>query len=508
MIKQEKRAADFADDTDGIKKSAPSSLSAVNSPAAKGRKKAGHRPSASDDPAKPPAALGHEPQNTSSPEGPKEGGELPKGWRWESLAYVAADGAPILYGILQPGPDLPDGVPYVRPTEIVEDVIDLSSIRRTTPTIAGKYRRSVLKPDDIILSIVGTIGKVALVPPDLDGGNITQSSVRVRTRSDVVSSRYIAWALRSPVLRRQFDKHRLGTAVPRLNVAHVRALRVPVAPLPEQRRIVAEIEKQFTRLEAGVAALRRVQANLKRYRAAVLKAACEGKLVPTEADLARQESRIYETGAQLLQHILAERRKNWTGRGKYKEPAAPDNTNLPPLPEGWAWASGEKLFAWSSGEGLSQKELQEGAYPVYGGNGVTGYHSAFVAGVPTLVIGRVGAHCGNVYLTDGPAWITDNAIYAVQTPSCVAMRFIRLAFARAELNKRAAGSGQPFVNQRMLNETIIPLPPLAEQTRIVAEVERRLSVVEELETVVSANLQRATRLRNSILQMAFMGKLA
>ena len=94
----------------------------------------------------------------------------------------------------------------------------------------------------------------------------------------------------------------------------------PVRSYDEQREIVAEIEKQFTRLEAGVAGLRRVQANLKRYRAAVLKAACEGKLVPTEAELARQEGRTYETGAQLLERILTERRQKWSGKGKYKEP--------------------------------------------------------------------------------------------------------------------------------------------------------------------------------------------
>ncbi len=87
---------------------------------------------------------------------------------------------------------------------------------------------------------------------------------------------------------------------------------------------MAEIEKQFTRLEAGVAALRRVQANLKRYRAAVLKAACEGRLVPTEAELAKAENRKFETGEELLARILTERRKNWQGRGKYKEPAAPE----------------------------------------------------------------------------------------------------------------------------------------------------------------------------------------
>ena len=90
---------------------------------------------------------------------------------------------------------------------------------------------------------------------------------------------------------------------------------------------MAEIEKQFTRLDASVAALKRVQANLKRYRASVLKAACEGKLVPIEAELARSEGRDYEPADQLLERILAERRalrESQEKRGrKYKEPVGP-----------------------------------------------------------------------------------------------------------------------------------------------------------------------------------------
>ena len=118
---------------------------------------------------------------------------------------------------------------------------------------------------------------------------------------------------------------------------------IPLPPLNEQRRIVAEIEKQFTRLDASVAALKRVKANLKRYRASVLKAACEGKLVPTEAELARSEGRDYEPADQLLERVLIERRVRWESqekrRGKYKEPVAPDTSNLPDLPEGWAWGT-------------------------------------------------------------------------------------------------------------------------------------------------------------------------
>ena len=94
------------------------------------------------------------------------------------------------------------------------------------------------------------------------------------------------------------------------NISSSRLAEIPlsVPPLPEQHRIVAEIEKQFTRLGASVTALKRVQANLKRYRASVLRAACEGKLVPTEAELARLEGRGYEPAAQLLERILCERR--------------------------------------------------------------------------------------------------------------------------------------------------------------------------------------------------------
>jgi type I restriction enzyme S subunit len=442
------------------------------------------------------ATLGHASQNTSSPEGAMQGGSSSRLVPLDKVARHHSGNSKLIKGKLHDAP-ADNLFPAFSATgqDVWRDAFDREG-------------------DAIIISAVGArCGKCFLA----------------RGRWSAIANTHVVWP--DPemadikflwyLLNDEQFWIRSGSAQPFVAVRKTFEKEIFVPPLPEQRRIVAEIEKQFTRLEAGVAALRRVQANLKRYRAAVLKAACEGRLVPTEAALQsgsgvpplgsgkkRQDAAsTFETGETLLARILTERRQNWQGRGKYKEPAAPKTADLPALPGGWTWANGEQLFSWSSGEGLTQKDIQEGQYPVYGGNGVTGYHNAFVAEIPTLVIGRVGALCGNVYLTDGAAWITDNAIYAIQTPSCVAMRFIRLAFTRAELNKRATGSGQPFVNQRMLNETVIPLPPLAEQTRIVAEVERRLSVVEELESVVTANLQRATRLRQSILQRAFCGKL-
>src|SRR5207247_4153776 len=146
-----------------------------------------------------------------------------------------------------------------------------------------------------------------------------------------------------------------GVAVQNVSAKEIEACTFPLAPEGERDRIVAEIEKQFTRLDAGVASLKRVRTALKRYRASVLKAACEGRLVPTEAELARKENRSYETGEQLLQRILKERREKWNGKGKYKEPTAANMNELPSLPEGWEWATLDAIAEIKSGITKDQK---------------------------------------------------------------------------------------------------------------------------------------------------------
>ena len=122
-------------------------------------------------------------------------------------------------------------------------------------------------------------------------------------------SKYIFYALRAT--EEELKSKSTGTTFEAVRGDDLRSHSIFLPPLPEQRRIVAEIGKQFTRLDASVAALKRAQANLKRYRASVLKAACEGELVPTEAELARAKGRDYEPASQLLERILIERRARW-----------------------------------------------------------------------------------------------------------------------------------------------------------------------------------------------------
>jgi type I restriction enzyme S subunit len=395
-------------------------------------------------------------------------------------------------------------------------------------------------------------GDAALYPIGAPKAIITADCIKWRLADDLRVQRFFVYAIRSKLVQQQIQNRTCGVAQKKISLERFRDLAIPLPPLPEQRRIVAEIEKQFMRLEAGVAALRRVQANLKRYRAAVLKAACEGKLVPTEAELQKSGSGVpplgstekrhdaastFETGEALLQRILAERRKNWTGRGKYKEPTAPDTANLPQLPEGWTWASVDQL-AEETMIGLDRGRAQQSSAPSSGVpyikmNNVTMEGRVLyddMAYVPanaeeserfavqagdilfntrnsTELVGKIGiirnAPDGAIY---------NNNLMRIRVPRGVLPEFLCSQMCshgfrqRMELVKKATTS-VAAVYQKDLLPLPIALPAIAEQTRIVAEVERRLSVVEELESVVLANFQRATRLRQSTLQKAFTGTL-
>lgn len=157
------------------------------------------------------------------------------------LENLCAPGAPIIYGILQPGPHQPSGIPFVRPTEIQDGVIEAGSLHRTSPEIAKRYKRSTLAAGDIILSIVGTIGKVAVVEEWLQGGNITQSSARIRADKAKIKPEFLRYLLLSRQLKNQFESVRMGTAVTRLNIAHVRALQIPILPLQRQQEVIDEL---------------------------------------------------------------------------------------------------------------------------------------------------------------------------------------------------------------------------------------------------------------------------
>jgi type I restriction enzyme S subunit len=156
------------------------------------------------------------------------------------------------------------------------------------------------------------VGRSTLAQPPPFQVVFPDTMIRLRFSVVLRDSRWIPTIWPSESVRRQIGRSVKTTAgIWKIAQPQVASIVLPLPPLAEQHRIVAEVETHLTRLEAAVAALERAKARLKRYRASVLKAACEGRLVPTEAELARAEGRNYEPADRLLVRILKERRACW-----------------------------------------------------------------------------------------------------------------------------------------------------------------------------------------------------
>jgi len=347
-----------------------------------------------------------------------------------------------------------------------------------------------------------------------------------------------------------------GTTVASIEFPSLLGFELPIAPTAEQKRIVAEIEKQSSDLEAGVAALKRVQANLKRYRASVLKAACEGRLVPTEAELARTEGRDYEPADKLLERILKERRTKWETQqlakmnspGKsikgdawksgYEGPTPTDPSVLPPLPPGWTWATVHQVSAAEPNaitDGPFGSNLKTEHYTAAGprvvrlqniGDGIfvdekahiapehfdrLSKHRLFKDDVVIAALGEVLPRACMVPESLGPAIVKADCIRVKPDQRLCLPQYLMMALNSEPTRRRTAkivhGVGRPRMNLGEIKAIAVPLPPLAEQIRISAEVERRFSLIGEVEKLARTNLLRATNLRHAILRQAFDGRL-
>jgi len=163
-------------------------------------------------------------------------GWLPREWEIRLLDDCVRSDAPICYGILMPGLHVDNGVPVIKVKDIFDGAICADNLLLTDPKIDAAYKRSRLRQNDLLVTIRGTTGRVALVPPALDGANITQDTARIRLKDNYISS-YFFYLFQSANFQAQVELHTLGQAVKGINISEVRKLRVPTPIGDEQRQI-------------------------------------------------------------------------------------------------------------------------------------------------------------------------------------------------------------------------------------------------------------------------------
>jgi type I restriction enzyme S subunit len=465
--------------------------------------------------------------------------ELPDSWSMSTVGAVAK----CITGNTPPKNDpeyYGDFMPFVKPTQLLDGAV--SDAPEKLSEKGAKVAR-VLEPNSVLVSCIGNLGKTAI-----NGRKVAfNQQINAAVFNEGVEPKYGFYFFQSSSARRQLENLSSATTIAIVNKSKFQSVKIPIAPLPEQRRIVARIEELFSRLDAGVAALRQAKAQLKRYRQSVLAAAVTGQLTQAwrEQKVAeasrlsspdknqRQDASAtlpYESAEDLLKRILKQRREQWNGRGKYKEPVAP--TTAHDLPKNWVSATSDQLvhFVTSGSRGWAEYYSEEGAIFLRIGNlehedialdlddiqrvmppeGAEGSRTRVQT---NDILISITADVGMVALVDtdiGEAYINQHVALARPSDE-VNPRFLAWLLAskptKTQWKLLQRGATKVGLGLDDIRAVQLGLPPLAEQHQIVAEVEARTSAIDHLEAELDRQITRSNRLRQATLSAAFAGNL-
>ncbi|MCI6449739.1 MAG: restriction endonuclease subunit S [Succinivibrio sp.] len=242
--------------------------------------------------------------------------------------------------------------------------------------------------------------------------------------------------------------------------------------------------------------------NIQALKNKVLQLAIEGKLV---------EQRPKEgTGQELFNQIQEEKQKLIAEGKNKKEKALASITEeeIPfDIPVSWKWVRLGELISIESGQFLTKSRIKGGPFPVFGGNGVVGYHNEYLVDKETIIIGRVGFYCGSIHVTKDKSWITDNAFITKYPKKFLDTNFLSYELRFLKLGSTGNATAQPVVSGKRVYPILFALPPLEEQKRIVAKIEEIFSALDKLQMLFDENANIKVQLKKKILQYAIEGKL-
>ena len=413
--------------------------------------------------------------------------ELPKGWEIKKLGEIFTierGGSP------RPIDDFitedPNGINWIK----IGDTKNVTKyILRTNEKIKpeGAKRSRMVYEDDFILSNSMSFGRPYIMKTT---GCIHDGWLVIR-KSDTIDNNYLYYILSSPLVYRQFSNLAKGSTVKNLNIEAVKQVEIKFPPPTTQAAIVSKIEELFSELDKGIESLRTAQQQLRTYRQSVLKWAFEGRLT--------------------------------------RDPEVRIPTETQDLPEGWKWVNFGDIFEIFVGSTPKRN------MPSYWGGDINWISSGEVSFCNihstkekitkegfdntscklhppgTVIIAMIGEGKtrGQVALLKTNATHNQNtAAIRVDKKTYVSELLYYYLVANYE-NSRRVGSGnnQKALNKERVKSMSIPLPPLDEQQQIVEEIERRLTVADKMEESISHSLLQAEALRQSILKMAFEGRL-
>ena len=336
--------------------------------------------------------------------------------------------------------------------DLITNQLDLSEIKYISDKIKIDETKKVKRNSLLICTANGSkahLGKVAFIDDDYDfafGG-----FMGLLIPSESIYPRFFYYALISENYKKFIKSLSDGANINNLKFQDLSNFEIPVPPHEEQKRIVKILDEKIAQLET----------------------------IKTNAKTNLQNAN------DLFQSQLTKAFSNTT----------------------WEKKRFSELFKLSSGDYLNSKSIIKGEYPIYGGNGIIDYHKEYNLTGDNIIIGRVGALCGNVRYISEPIWLTDNAFKLSFIDFNYDYSFITYLLNHINLRSFARQAAQPVISNSSLKDIEIPLPPLPEQKRIVEELDTLSEKVKALQNIYEQMLLDCEELKQSFLCKAFAGEL-
>jgi len=404
----------------------------------------------------------------------------------------------------------------------------------------NELRAFEVKPNDLIISCSGTVGKVAIAPSWMEPGIINQALLKLSLNQNALINDYFKILFPAFYMKTETLSDLQGTAQKNMvSVSDLKKIPFPLPPLAEQHRIVAKVDelmvlcdqleqqqtdsnathqtlvetllatltnaadqkesaKAWQRIAKHFDTLFTTEQSIDQLKQTILQLAVVGKLVTQDPN--------DESASDLLEKIAKEKaRLIKEGKIKKQKPLPEISEDEKPfeLPQGWEWVRLQEIVRISSGDGLTAANMNnKGNIPVFGGNGITGYHDQTNVSKPTLVIGRVGYYCGSVHITPASAWVTDNAFKTTFSEENIYINFLYWLLKGTNLKENENATAQPVISGRKVYPIVVGLPPTDEQHRIVAKVDELMAFCDTLKTRLNDAQTTQVQLADAIVEQA------
>ena len=342
-------------------------------------------------------------------------------------------------------------------------------------------------------------GSIGIASEDVNDCIVTENMPMFSIQTSKIDKEFLILFLKSEVFKSRIRKIELsGSAQKSIHEKTFLDLEFLIPDINLQKIIVVELLKLKSNGDTISTELTQQLNLIKQLRQAFLREAMKGKLLKI--------SNIKETGQQLLTKIKAEKAQLIADKKlkKEKELSPISEDEIPfEIPEHWAWCRLGVIINISSGDGLTASQMDKnGTIPVYGGNGINGYHNKYTIDKETIVIGRVGYYCGCVHLTSKYAWVTDNAFIVKYSEKNINRDFLIQLLKWADLGKQQFAGSQPVISGQRVYPKLTPFPPLHEQEQIIAKLEELMAYCDGLEQSIKESQGYNEMLLQQVLREA------